>query len=225
MRPLFNVFSSLLPLQASIGAKTVPGVAFLVGFCNYQHTYIKAMAPVVLKYTKVVPQAFPPTKGSVKAAGFDLKSAEDTVVPARGKALVDTGLKIELPEGCYGRIAPRSGLAVKSFIDVGGEYSIPLIMVWKKKIVSAGVVDEDYRGVLKVVLFNHSNSDFEVKQGDRIAQLICERIYYPELQEVEVIAIFLTLWFPLILYSFRSCQTLSVERVASVLPALIKFLL
>ncbi|XP_056633065.1 deoxyuridine 5'-triphosphate nucleotidohydrolase-like [Diorhabda sublineata] len=123
---------------------------------------------ISLKYTKVVEEAYPPTKGSIKAAGYDLKSAYDVVVPARGKALVDTGLKIELPEGCYGRIAPRSGLAVKNFIDVG-----------------AGVVDEDYRGVLKVVLFNHSDKEFEVKSGDRIAQLICERIFYPELEEVK----------------------------------------
>lgn len=50
----------------------------------------------------------------------------------------------------------------------------------------AGVVDEDYRGVLKVILFNHSDKDFEVKRGDRIAQLICEKIYYPEIEEVQV---------------------------------------
>jgi dUTP pyrophosphatase len=123
---------------------------------------------IVMKYTKVVPEAYPPTKGSVKAAGYDLKSAYDCTVPARGKALVDTGIKVQLPEGCYGRIAPRSGLAVKNFIDVG-----------------AGVVDEDYRGVIKVVLFNHSDSAFEVKSGDRIAQFICERIYYPDLEEVK----------------------------------------
>ncbi|RZC42099.1 deoxyuridine 5'-triphosphate nucleotidohydrolase [Asbolus verrucosus] len=123
---------------------------------------------LVMKYTKVIPEAFPPTRGSRKAAGYDLKSAFDCTVPARGKALVDTGLKIELPEGCYGRIAPRSGLAVKNFIDVG-----------------AGVVDEDYRGVIKVVLFNHSDSPFEIKSGDRIAQFICERIYYPDLEEVK----------------------------------------
>jgi dUTP pyrophosphatase len=123
---------------------------------------------IVMKYTKVVPEAYPPTKGSVKAAGYDLKSVYDCTVPARGKALVDTGIKVQLPEGCYGRIAPRSGLAVKNFIDVG-----------------AGVVDEDYRGVIKVVLFNHSDSPFEVKSGDRIAQFICERIYYPDLEEVK----------------------------------------
>lgn len=80
-----------------------------------------ANGSLVLKYTKVVPEAYPPTKGSVKAAGYDLKSAYDITVPAKGKALVDTGIKIQLPGGCYGRIAPRSGLAVKNFIDVGGK--------------------------------------------------------------------------------------------------------
>jgi len=122
---------------------------------------------IALKFSKAVHEAHAPTKGSAKAAGFDLRSAYECVVPARGKAMVNTGIKIELPEGCYGRIAPRSGLAAKNFIDVG-----------------AGVVDEDYRGLIQVILFNHSDTPFEVKPGDRIAQLICERIYYPELVEV-----------------------------------------
>lgn len=88
------------------------------------------------------------------------------VVPARGKAIVKTDIQIELPEGCYGRIAPRSGLAAKNFIDIG-----------------AGVVDEDYRGNIGVVMFNHADVDFKVAKGDRIAQLICERIFYPTLEE------------------------------------------
>ncbi len=67
-----------------------------------------------------------------------------------------------------GRIAPRSGLAAKNFIDTG-----------------AGVIDADYRGPVKVLLFNHGESDFEVKEGDRIAQLVIERIYTPEVVEVE----------------------------------------
>lgn len=49
---------------------------------------------------------------------------------------------------------------------------------------TAGVIDEDYRGTVGVVLFNHASVDYEVKRGDRIAQLICERIFYPELEEV-----------------------------------------
>ncbi|XP_047537762.1 deoxyuridine 5'-triphosphate nucleotidohydrolase [Vanessa atalanta] len=122
----------------------------------------------LLKFTRLTDNAFPPVKGSDRAAGFDLKSAYDYKVPAKGKELVKTDLQIELPTGCYGRVAPRSGLAVKNFIDVG-----------------AGVIDEDYRGNVGVVLFNHSDQDFVVKKGDRIAQLICEVIFHPDLLEVE----------------------------------------
>lgn len=102
----------------------------------------------------------------IKLSIFSLISAYDIVVPARGKAIVKTDIQIELPEGCYGRIAPRSGLAAKNFIDIG-----------------AGVIDEDYRGNIGVVMFNHADTDFKVAKGDRIAQLICERIFYPTLEE------------------------------------------
>ncbi|XP_013186309.2 deoxyuridine 5'-triphosphate nucleotidohydrolase [Amyelois transitella] len=121
-----------------------------------------------LKFARITENAFTPRKGSEKAAGLDMKSAYDAVVPARGKALIKTDLQVELPPGCYGRVAPRSGLALKNSIDVG-----------------AGVIDEDYRGNIGIVLFNHSDEDFQVKKGDRIAQLICERIYYPEVEEVK----------------------------------------
>lgn len=122
----------------------------------------------VLRFAKLTEHALEPQRGSERAAGFDLRSAYDITVPARGKAIVKTDLQVQVPEGSYGRVAPRSGLAVKNFIDVG-----------------AGVVDEDYRGNLGVVLFNHSDTDFEVKRGDRIAQFICERIFYPELEQVD----------------------------------------
>lgn len=121
---------------------------------------------VILRFAKLTEKAFTPTKGSKLAAGYDLYSAYETTVPARGKALVKTDIQIALPDGCYGRVAPRSGLAHKNFIDVG-----------------AGVIDQDYRGNVGVVMFNFSETDFQVKPGDRIAQLICERIYLPELQE------------------------------------------
>lgn len=65
-------------------------------------------------------------------------------------------------------MAPRSGLAAKNHIDIG-----------------AGVIDEDYRGNVGVVMFNHADTDFQVAKGDRIAQLICERIYYPSLEQVK----------------------------------------
>ncbi|XP_054740429.1 deoxyuridine 5'-triphosphate nucleotidohydrolase [Anastrepha obliqua] len=129
---------------------------------------MKIDSKCVLRFAKLTEHALAPVRGSERAAGLDLRSAYDLKVPARGKAIVKTDLQVQVPEGSYGRVAPRSGLAVKNFIDVG-----------------AGVVDEDYRGNLGVVLFNHSDSDFEVKRGDRIAQFICERIFYPELEEVD----------------------------------------
>lgn len=79
------------------------------------------MSGKVLKFTKLSANAFAPSKGSGKAAGYDIKSAYDYIVPKRGKQMIDTDIKIELPEECYGRIAPRSGLAAKHSIDVGGK--------------------------------------------------------------------------------------------------------
>ncbi|CAG8479818.1 12754_t:CDS:2 [Funneliformis mosseae] len=109
-----------------------------------------------------------PFRGSGQAAGYDLFSAADIVIPAEGKALVPTDISIGIPEGTYGRVAPRSGLALKNFLDCG-----------------AGVIDSDYRGPLGVLLFNHSKRDHQVKEGDRIAQLILERIRTPNVIEVD----------------------------------------
>jgi dUTP pyrophosphatase len=77
-------------------------------------------------------------------------------------------IQILLPLGCYTRIAPRSGLALQHYIHVG-----------------AGVVDVDYHGDLAVELFNHSDKAINVSCGDRRAQPISEKIYYPELKEVQ----------------------------------------
>ncbi|KOX80533.1 Deoxyuridine 5'-triphosphate nucleotidohydrolase [Melipona quadrifasciata] len=121
----------------------------------------------MLKFAKLSDKAHAPTRGSEYAAGYDLKSAYEYIVPAHGKELVKTDLQIAVPENTYGRIAPRSGLAWKNHIDIG-----------------AGVIDADYRGNVGVVLFNHSNEDFKIMPGDRVAQIICEKIIYPELQEV-----------------------------------------
>ncbi|KAI1849240.1 hypothetical protein JX266_005201 [Neoarthrinium moseri] len=116
---------------------------------------------------KLSDKARMPTRGSAFAAGYDMYAAQDTVIPSRGKALVETDIAIAVPAGTYGRVAPRSGLASKNFIDTG-----------------AGVIDADYRGPVKVLLFNHGEADFKVAEGDRVAQLIIERIYTPEVVEV-----------------------------------------
>jgi len=126
------------------------------------------MSPAILRFAKLTPNATAPTRGSKFAAGYDLYSAYDYTIPATGKAIAMTDIQIQLPVGCYGRVAPRSGLAAKHHIDIG-----------------AGVIDIDYRGNVGVVMFNHSQQAFEVKKGDRIAQLICEQILYPELEEAK----------------------------------------
>ncbi|PLB45154.1 deoxyuridine 5'-triphosphate nucleotidohydrolase [Aspergillus steynii IBT 23096] len=124
------------------------------------------LPPLLVK--KLTESARAPTRGSAFAAGYDLYSAKQTVIPAKGKAMVDTGISVAVPEGTYGRVAPRSGLAAKHFIDTG-----------------AGVIDADYRGEVKVLLFNFSEVDFTINEGDRIAQLVLERIYTPEVMVVE----------------------------------------
>jgi len=125
---------------------------------------------MVLKVKLLSENAVLPKRGSVEAAGYDLSSAVEIVVPARGRALVATDIAVMVPHGTYGRVAPRSGLAVKHGIATG-----------------AGVIDSDYRGNVGVVLFNHSDDDFKVSPGDRIAQLILEQIVTPEIEPVEVL--------------------------------------
>ena len=120
----------------------------------------------VVKVKKLCNNAKLPVRGSTGAAGYDLAAAQTAVILAHGKVLVKTGLSISMPTGCYGRIAPRSGLALKKFIDVG-----------------AGVVDEDYRGELGVILFNFGDEDFKINMGDKIAQLIFEKKKTPAIVE------------------------------------------
>ena len=116
---------------------------------------------------KLTGSAYVPTRGSSLAAGYDMCSSVDTTIKSGCHGLVDTGIAFTVPYGTYGRIAPRSGLAVKKGIQVG-----------------AGVIDRDYTGEVKVVLFNHGEEDFEIKKGDRIAQLIIEKIEMPEIKIV-----------------------------------------
>lgn len=113
-------------------------------------------------------KAVPPTKGTEYSAGHDLYASEETVVPAGGKAMVSTDISIAIPVDTYARVAPRSGLTWKNSIDVG-----------------AGVIDYDYRGEVKVILFNHGTEDFTVTAGSRIAQLILESIVNAPVQVVE----------------------------------------
>jgi dUTP pyrophosphatase len=101
------------------------------------------------------------------SAGCDISSAEERKLAKGERHAFSTGLYISLPEGTYGRIAPRSGLAYKNGIDV-----------------LAGVVDQDYVNEVKVILINLGDKDFQVNKGDKIAQLVLERIVAPNVAKL-----------------------------------------
>jgi len=113
-------------------------------------------------FSKKNPQAILPTKAHPHDAGFDISSNEDIIINPGDKYCVSTGIAISFPNDCYCRVAPRSGLAFKYGIDV-----------------LAGVIDYQYTDEIKVILINHGKNDFNIKKGDRIAQLIFEKIYTP----------------------------------------------
>ena len=121
-----------------------------------------------LYFVKLTKIAFAPEIKSAAAAGYDLKSPIDCVIEKENKKLILTDISIQIPKNSYGRIASRSGLSLKHFISVGG-----------------GVIDSDYRGNIGVILFNHSKEDYTVKRGERIAQLIIEKLQPVQLIEVE----------------------------------------
>jgi len=107
------------------------------------------------------------TKASRFAAAHDLYVLPDSLVPAKGQTMVETGIARGLPEGTYGRLPARSGMASKMGIAVGG-----------------GVIDADYTGEVKVILRNHGEANYIFKAGDRIAQLIIEKIANADAMEV-----------------------------------------
>jgi len=124
--------------------------------------------PNVLYYQLCHPKALPPEQyGDQYSAGLDLKSCENISICAWERCLVNTGLKLSIPKHCYGRLAPRSGLSLVHSIDIG-----------------AGVIDASYEGIVHVVLINNSNKRFNIHIGDRIVQLICERIVLPCVTEI-----------------------------------------
>ena len=119
---------------------------------------------------KLSEHALIPTRASPGSVGYDLYSIEDMHILPYQRGIVCTGIAATIPMGVYGRIAPRSGLAVKHGVQTG-----------------AGVIDPDYTGELKVILYNHGSEKFEIKKGDRIAQLILEKCETPLIDEVEEI--------------------------------------
>lgn len=119
---------------------------------------------------KLDPNAVLPERKSDGAAGYDICCLEKRVIlPPNSRKLVSTGLSFTVPEGTYGQLASRSGLSVKG-VSVG-----------------AGVIDRDYTGEVKVLLFNHTSEKVYLNEKDRIAQLIIKKIELPVVEEVDTL--------------------------------------
>lgn len=106
------------------------------------------------------------------AAGCDLAAwvEEPVTIPPGGRALIQTGLYVEIPPGFEGQVRPRSGLAARHGVTI---------------LNAPGTIDCDYRGMLTVVLVNFGDTDFVIRRGDRIAQLVIAPVVRAEFVEVE----------------------------------------
>ena len=113
--------------------------------------------------------AFPLAKSTSGSAGYDIASKEDVKIPAGKSALIKTGIFLELESGYEAQIRSRSGLAFKKSIMV---------------LNSPGTIDSDYRGEIGVLLMNFGSEDFDVKKGDRVAQVVFAKYESPSMVEV-----------------------------------------
>lgn len=116
-----------------------------------------------LSFKQLDERATLPSRGSEFAAGLDLCAIEDVIIAPKQRVLARTGLAVAIPKGCYGRIAPRSGLALRAGLDV-----------------LSGVIDADYRGEIGCLLYNTGDETIHLPAQSKICQLIIEKIITPE---------------------------------------------
>ncbi len=121
---------------------------------------------IVVGYKSEAPLMYA-TSGS---AGCDLISSEEITIPPGRWSSVSTGLHLEIPEGYFAQVCPRSGVAFKHGVTV---------------LNSPGIIDSDYRGEVKVILINHNSLRYTVKKGDRIAQLVFLPFAQVDMRHVE----------------------------------------
>ena len=131
---------------------------------------IGGMEYIKVSYSKYWEFAQVPTRQTPFSVGSDLYSAFDYCIPKGEMRVIDTGIGVIIPLGYYGRLAPRSGLTYKHFLDV-----------------KAGVIDPDYMGPICVILFNHGDQDYPITRGDSIAQIIYEKVGIPIYEETKTI--------------------------------------
>ena len=122
-----------------------------------------------VKIKKLTSNAIVPTKQTANSAGYDLYASEDVSIAAHKYAAVGTGISIEMPDNIEAQVRPRSGMAFKFGLTV---------------LNAPGTIDADYRGEIRVCLINHSDTDYDVHAGDRIAQIVFAAVAPTELMEV-----------------------------------------
>ena len=142
------------------GSVKIPSKEFMNEFENYTNRND-------IKAKRLNENSTIPTKANHYDAGWDLYSTENLLIEPNKRSIVKTGISLEIPDGYVGLIWPRSGMAVKHGIDV-----------------FAGVIDAGYRGEIGVCLFNSSEEDFYIKEGDRIAQILFQNVSQNKLIEV-----------------------------------------
>ncbi len=113
-----------------------------------------------------------PSRATAGAAGMDIVSAVEATIPAGARGLVPTGLCIAVPFGYEVQLRPRSGLALKHGVTLPN---------------TPATIDSDYRGELQVILINHGTAPFVILRGDRIAQLLVQKVEPVEFREVDVL--------------------------------------
>ena len=130
---------------------------------------------VIVKFVKADSRIILPQYESDGAAGMDLRAFldADVTLPPLGRAVIPTGLKIELPEGYEAQVRPRSGLAAKTGLTV---------------LNSPGTIDSDYRGDVNIILVNLGSVDVIIKDGERIAQLVIAPVSRAQIAEAVTLA-------------------------------------
>lgn len=124
---------------------------------------------ISIRFKKLVPEAQMPTYARMGDAGMDLFATKPITVWAYHKAIISTGIAMEIPPGYFGMVRPRSGLAVKAGLSC----------------ISSGVIDSGYRGEIKVLLHNHGHARYDIAIGDRIAQLLILPVLHAVLEEAD----------------------------------------
>ena len=127
---------------------------------------------MMLRFKRIHPDAVLPSYAHPSDAGMDVRSVDDLVIPPGKRALVHTGLVMLLPPMYEAQVRPRSGLALKCGVTV---------------LNTPGTIDSGYRGEVGVILANFGDADFQVKKGDKIAQIVVAPVTQPEIMETYTI--------------------------------------